>query len=326
MRTWKCEICGFIHNGEEPPNPCPACGADQDLFSLLEIRLESPVQVTTYSWQCGICDYLHYGTEPPGSCPVCSSPGNLFKPLQDEDLKSTYENNIHNVIIVGAGIAGITAAAEARRQSPNVDITILSREPAPPYFRLNLTRFLAGDVTEPELCLQSQQWFDLQRIVFLVADVTGVDRENHQVSSRDGRLFAYDRLGLANGAHPFIPPISGATREGVHVLRTREDAHAIVARLTSAKNVVCIGGGLLGLETAGALARHGLNVTVVEGFTWLLPRQLTSPAGGLLKQRLETQGIMVCCGVQIMEITGDESVHGVLLDNGVELLLVLGLF
>jgi len=319
MKTWKCEICGYIHNGEGPPSPCPICGADQCLFSLMEIRSESPAQVRADTWQCGICDYLHQGSEPPQSCPVCGSPANLFSPLAGKQAVPTNNTAIRRIIIMGAGIAGITAAAEARRSSPDVAITILSREPAPPYYRLNLTRFLAGDVSESELCLQPHQWFDEQHIEFLVADAIAVDRENRQVRLRDGRLFVYDRLVLANGAHPFIPPLPGATREGVHVLRIRDDANAIMARRASARNVVCIGGGLLGLESAAALARHGLYVTIVEGFAWLLPRQLTPPAGRLLQQRLEAQGIKVYCGVQVMELTGDESVHGVLLSCGDEL-------
>lgn len=319
MKAWKCEICGYIHNGEEPPSLCPVCGADQDLFSLMEIRSENLLPATADTWQCGICDYLHRGPEPPESCPVCSSPAILFKPLAGEPPGATFKTDIRHVVILGAGIAGVTAAGEARRNSPDVAITLLSREPAPPYFRLNLTRFLAGETTEPEMRMQPQGWFDEQRIDFLMADATGVDRHNRQVRLRDGQMLTYDRLILANGAHPFIPPLPGATREGVHVLRTREDANAIMARFASVKNVVCIGGGLLGLETAGALRRHGLNVTVVEGFDWLLPRQLTPPAGRLLQQRLEAQGLMVRCGVQVMEITGDESVHGVLLHNGDEL-------
>ncbi|GFE60691.1 FAD-dependent oxidoreductase [Geobacter sp. AOG2] len=319
MKAWKCEICGYIHNGEGPPSPCPVCGADQGLFSLMEIQREIAIPATSGAWQCGICDYLHQGPEPPASCPVCGSPGNLFRPQAGKHPNSTYNTDIRHVIILGAGIAGITAAGEARRSSPDVKITVLSREPAPPYFRLNLTRFLAGDIKESEICMRPQQWFDEQHIDFLVADATGLDREKRQVCLRDGRTLAYDRLVLANGAHPFIPPLPGATREGVHVLRTREDANAILARLVSVKNVVCIGGGLLGLESAGALARHGLNVTVVEGFSWLLPRQLPPRAGLLLQQRLESQGLIVRCGVQVMELTGDESVHGVLLNNGEEL-------
>ena len=169
------------------------------------------------------------------------------------------------------------------------------------------------------MSLQPKAWFEEQRIDFLVAEVTGVDRENRRLLLRDGGVLEYDRLVLTNGAHPFIPPIPGTTREGIHVLRTRQDANAILARLHFVKQAVCIGGGLLGLETAGALARQGLEVTVVEGFDWLLPRQLTPPAGRLLQQRLEAQGIAVCSGVQVMELTGDESVRGVLLSDGREL-------
>ena len=132
MTAWKCEICGYIHNAEDPPGFCPVCGASQDLFSVLLTRPETPAPVAAGTWQCGICDYKHRGAEPPGSCPVCSAPGTLFEPLLDESTDTRCAAEIRRVVIVGAGIAGVTAAGEARRQAPDVKITLLSREPAPP--------------------------------------------------------------------------------------------------------------------------------------------------------------------------------------------------
>ena len=319
MTTWQCEVCGYIHSGDKAPVSCPVCGAEQELFHVLEILRESPLPVRSDTWQCGICDYLHQGAEPPVNCPVCGAQANLFTPRLDSGTPAAHPSDIRRLVVLGAGIAGLTAATEARRQSTEAAITLVSREAPHPYYRLNLTRFLAGEVPEENLLIQPPHWYEEQRIEIMTAEATSIDRDHRRIHLRDGRQLAYDRLVLANGAHPFIPPIPGATREGVQVLRTLEDAHTILRRLTHGKRVVCIGGGLLGLETAGALARRGATVTVVEGFAWLLPRQLTPRAGKLLQERLEAQGLTVSCGVAVRELTGDESVRGVLLENGEEL-------
>lgn len=316
MKTWKCEVCGHIHRGVEPPLSCPICGADQDCFSLLEIRTEHKEAAETDVWQCGVCNYLHRARTIPEFCPVCSATGNMFSPLHSGGTPELSAKDIHRIVILGGGIAGLSAATEARRISPNALITLVSREQSLPYYRLNLTRFLAGEVAEDELQIQSQKWFTEQSIDFIAAEATAIDREQRLVRLRNGSHVAYDRLVLANGAHPFIPSFPGATRNGVGVLRTVEDARAILKFLTPGFTVVCIGGGLLGLETAGALARQGAAVTVTEGFGSLLPRQLPPVAGNMLQQHLEKRGVTVICGDKITELVGDESVRGVLLESG----------
>ncbi len=316
MKTWKCEVCGYIHNGDEPPFFCPICGADMDCFSILEISAERREHAPVSVWQCGVCSYLHRSTDQPLICPVCSATGNLFSPLHDAGVPVPGDTDIRRIVVLGGGIAGLTAAAEARRQSPRAEITLVSRERPLPYYRINLTRLLAGDITEEELEIQPHQWFEEQGIVCISVEATSIDREQRQVHLRDGRQLGYDRLVLANGAHPFIPPFPGVTRDGVCVLRTIEDARIIQLRLIPGIRVVCIGGGLLGLETAGALVRQGASVSVVEGFPSLLPRQLPLRAGNMLQQRLEAQGIAVLCGETVKELVGDESVQGVLLESG----------
>lgn len=319
MKTWKCEVCGYIHTGDEPPFSCPVCGSGRECFSVFEISVEQKEPVTVFIWQCGVCNYLHHAMESPATCPVCSATGNLFAPLHPSEAPFVQSDDIQRIVVLGGGIAGLTAATEARRQSPHSAITLVSREQSLPYYRLNLTRFLAGDIAEEALQMQSHQWFEEQAIECLFAEATSIDREQRLVCLRDGRQLGYDRLVLANGAHPFIPPFPGATRDGVRVLRSIEDARAILLRLTPGIRIVCIGGGLLGLETAGALARQGATITVVEGFSSLLPRQLPPRAGNMLQQRLESQGLTVLCGETVKELAGDESVQGVLLDSGRQL-------
>jgi nitrite reductase (NADH) large subunit len=319
MKTWKCEVCGYIHSGAEPPRSCPVCGADGDCFSEFEIRVEHKEPVMSDVWQCGVCDYLHRALHPPAVCPVCSATQTLFAPLLAPSAHDMPTDTILRIVVLGGGIAGLTAATEARRQSPHSTITLVSREQSLPYYRLNLTRFLAGDVAEKELQIQTQQWFEEQVIDCIFDEATSIDRKQRFVQLRDGRRLEYDRLVLANGAHPFIPPFPGATRDGVCVLRTIEDARNILRRVTTGIRIVCIGGGLLGLETAGALARQGASVTVVERFASLLPRQLPPRAGIMLQQRLETQGLTLFCGETIKELVGDESVQGVLLESGLQL-------
>ena len=316
MKKWKCEVCGYIHSGDAPPHTCPICGVEQDCFCVIEITFETKEPVNTEVWHCPVCSYLHHAPTPPAICPICSASGSMFTPLHKDDAPVASSDDIKNIVILGGGIAGFTAATEARRQSPHALIILVSREQSLPYYRLNLTRFLAGDIKESELHIESAEWFEKHAVEYIYAEATSIDREQKQVHLRDGRQLGYDRLLLTNGAHPFIPPFPGATRDGVTVLRTLEDARAILLRLHPGINIVCIGGGLLGLETAGALVRQGAVVTVVEGFSSLLPRQLPPRAGNLLRQRLEADGMTVLCGETVKELVGDESVQGVMLESG----------
>jgi nitrite reductase (NADH) large subunit len=316
--TWKCDLCGYVHNGSDAPDFCPVCGADHSHFSPLTVRFGTQTVAQAEAWQCSICDHIADGSAPPETCPICGADTAMFHPHTTEQTIEAGQD-IEQVIILGAGIAGMTAAEEARRQSDRIKITLVSREMTLPYYRLNLTRFLAGEVTEGDLLIQHQDWFDTQKIDYLAGDAVDIDREAGTVQMRDGQALAYDRLVLANGAHPFIPPIPGASREGVMVLRTLENARALIKRLRPGCRAVCIGGGLLGLETAWALQQRGAEVTVLEGFGWLLPRQLPQPAGELLSHHLTQQGMTIRSSVQVKEFIGDDAVQGVLLESGEEL-------
>jgi nitrite reductase (NADH) large subunit len=220
---------------------------------------------------------------------------------------------------VGGGIAALTAAEHARSLSDRVAIRMVSREKELPYYRLNLTRFLSGEVGDDSLPIKDRAWFDENRIEWVQGDVVRLDRSGKSIRLHDGRELDYDRLVLANGSHPFLPPIPGFNRQRTYTFRTRADALAILEDAQAGARCVCIGGGLLGLETASALAARGARVVVLEGHKWLLPRQLPERAGRMLQEHLREAGVVVRCEARTKELVGDESVRAVELQDGSEL-------
>ena len=259
-------------------------------------------------WKCDVCGYEYRGSEPPEVCPQCGASRSQF---------NSNTSPAQRIVIVGAGIAGVSAAEAIRDDNSNATVTLLSDEAHLPYSRMNLTRYLAGEVSLDKLDLHPQSWYQENQIdLYLNSPVTELDPKQKIVRLADGREFAYDTLLLTNGARPFVPPITGAQTPGVQTLRTLEDANAILAAVAQPINVVCIGGGLLGLEVAGAISRRGAKVTVVESLAWLLPRQLDEPASHILQEKIEAMGIQVIIGARTQAFVGDGHVRSVQLEDG----------
>jgi nitrite reductase (NADH) large subunit len=218
---------------------------------------------------------------------------------------------------VGSGIAGVSAAETVRRVSPDSTITLIGTEGELPYYRLNLTRYLAGEIKRDALPIHPTNWFEEQGIE-LIRSVT-VDHINpatHSVLLSNGRELPYDRLILAAGSHPYIPSLEGVHLEGVFTLRTSVDADRLLARVQSGTRCICIGGGILGIETAGALARQKADVTLLESHEWLMPRQLNSRAAGVLERHLSSLGIRVIKKAQTRALLGETRLSGVALQDG----------
>ena len=221
------------------------------------------------------------------------------------------------VVIVGAGIAGVAAAESLRSAAPEAEITLVSKEAELPYYRLNLTRYLAGQLDPRALPIHPASWYQARRIrVLLGTEAAALDLQGHVVELQGGEKLPFDKLLLAAGAQPFIPPLAGTELAGVTTLRTVEDARAILAAARAGTRCVCIGGGLLGLETAAALARHGANVTLLESHDWLLPRQTNRRAGEILNRYVATAGITLRTKAATQAIVGDRRAEGVLLQQG----------
>ena len=273
------------------------------------------------AWRCLVCGFVHRGTEPPASCPVCGAGREDFEPVE-EDSPSSGDSNAPavkapGVVVIGAGIAGIAAVESLRAAAPEAEITLVSAETELPYYRLNLTRYLAGEVQRESLPIHPADWYQERNIRLLLGEeVRGLDLEGHAVELGNGKRIAFDKLLLAAGAHPFIPPIPGSDRERVTTLRTVEDADYLLKASACGARCVCIGGGILGLETAGALARRGAKVTLLESHGWLLPRQLNERAGEILGDHARRMGIALRNKAKTREILGEAGASGVLLEDG----------
>jgi nitrite reductase (NADH) large subunit len=323
-KAWCCTVCGYVHRGTEPPEVCPVCGAPADLFQVQAESVQTSAPTNSKQWRCAVCGYVHNGLVAPRECPVCGATADCFEPVIKLGTESAETPAIAEgamkVVIIGAGIAGISAAESLRTVSPTADISLLSKETELPYYRLNLTRLLAGEIGEQDLPIHPADWYKERKIQLRQGvEVTTFCTDKHYVELDGGEQLPFNKLLLAVGAHPFFPPIPGADLQGVTSLRTVGDALNILMACRAGAKCVCIGGGLLGLETAGGLARQGADVTLLEGFDWLLPRQLNRRAGELLAEFVATAGIKLKTKAMTTEIVGPGCVQEVLLNDGTRL-------
>ena len=220
-------------------------------------------------------------------------------------------------VIVGNGLAGTMAAKSLRELDASVEIEIIAEEGYPYYPRPNLIEYAAGTLPYERLFPFPANWNERQNIVVrLGTPVVRINPAAGTVVTRDGRTSAFDRLLLANGSTAVIPPVKGADKQGVFVLKTLADAQSILDALTTRRRVAVLGGGLLGLEIARALKTRGAEVSVSEFFDRLLPRQLDPSGAALLRAQVEQLGISVRLGASAEEITGDAEASGLRFHDG----------
>ncbi|MBU0991974.1 MAG: FAD-dependent oxidoreductase [Proteobacteria bacterium] len=315
--AWRCTVCGYIHRGTEPPESCPVCGAPRKFFEPFAESVEEETETPSNQWRCLVCNYDHSGDTPPEKCPVCGASKKKFERISAKIRTTDDTGKDMNVVVIGGGIAGVAAVEAMRQVSQKADITLISKESHLPYFRLNLTRLLAGEIKSDRLPVHPESWYSENRITLIKgAEASDISLTQKQVKVPDGSVYPFDKLILTAGAHPFIPPYPGINREGVTPLRTIDDASYIKAEASKAESVVVVGGGILGLETAGAIVKYAKKVTVIEGFDYLMPRQLPRKAAARLETLLAGMGINLKTGAEIKELAGDERVKGVILKTG----------
>jgi nitrite reductase (NADH) large subunit len=205
------------------------------------------------------------------------------------------------LVVVGNGMAALACLEEIYRRGgpPQADfeVTVFGAEREVNYNRILLSDVLSGKKTGEEIVLNPLAWYAERGIrLHLGEPVAHLDVENRTVRSAGGIEAAYDRLLLAMGSVPFIPPIKGVEKPGVFTYRSLEDVRVIRDRASRSQHALVIGGGLLGLEAARALAELGLEVTVAHLMDRLLEMQLDGPAAAILRRQIEELGIRVLLG------------------------------
>lgn len=211
------------------------------------------------------------------------------------------------LVMIGNGMAGVRTIEELLKLAPDLyDITVFGAEPHPNYNRILLSPVLAGEQTIDEIILNPIEWYQEHGITLhLGKKVVDVDRRRRVVTAEDGTTASYDRLLIATGSNPFIPPVPGKDLEGVVAYRDIKDTNTMIQAAQRYKHAVVVGGGLLGLEAANGLMLRGMQVTVVHIAPWLMERQLDEVAGKMLQKSLEDRGLKFMIGAHTAALIGD---------------------
>lgn len=197
------------------------------------------------------------------------------------------------IVVVGNGMVGHHFVDQMLQSEVSAKITVIGAETRPAYDRVHLSEVFAGK--EPsDLAMTTREFYVENGVDAIFGDgVTDIDREGKQVITESGRKFDYDKLVLATGSYPFVPPIKGSERKECLTYRTIDDLGEIKAHAKESKKGVVVGGGLLGLECANALQNLGLETHVVEFAPGLMGVQLDEGGSQMLRRKIEALGVHV---------------------------------
>ncbi len=210
------------------------------------------------------------------------------------------------VVIIGNGIAGVTACRAIREKSPDVRISLVSSENTPAYSAPVLAYYLGGDVPRTRLFIRRSE--DYSGIdVHFGRKVTGLDFKARKVLI-DGQSLDFDSLVLATGASPSMPAVKGIGLKGVFTFKTLADIDGLAAQRP--KKVVVAGAGPVGIEAAVALKKMGAEVTLIAT-RWILPRAFDDRPAGMVQKVLEANGVKVVNHERVQSIEGEDRVRGV---------------
>jgi nitrite reductase (NADH) large subunit len=230
-----------------------------------------------------------------------------------------YDRAIVSVVVIGNGIAGVTAADFIRRGHPDCEIHLVGRESHVLYNRMGISRLVYGRSAMQGLYLLPEQWYDEHGVVaWLNTVATRINLRSRQVLLGTGDSLPYDRLILAMGASAAVPQIPGLDRPGSFVLREAGDAMRMraYAQHHGSRRAVVAGGGLLGLEAAYALHQLGLQVTVLERGKRLLSRQIDPRCSEIVAAHFARAGITIVGQAETAHVVGRPAVIGAVLKDG----------
>ena len=234
-----------------------------------------------------------------------------------------------SLVVIGNGMVGqnFLTSLMANPGKDNFHVTTFCEEPRPAYDRVHLSEFFSGK-TAADLSLVEDGFFNDNGITIHLADKAAtIDRANKTVTSAKGVTISYDKLVLATGSYPFVPPVPGHDRKHCLVYRTIEDLEAMKTAALTSKVGVVVGGGLLGLEAAKALTDLGLETHVVEFAPRLMAVQLDEGGGAMLRHKIEALGVKVHTSKNTSQIIdGDQRIHKMCFADGEELETDLILF
>lgn len=280
-----------------------------------ETVVASPLYKHHYSLQTGRC--LEDTGESVNVYPVRAMDGRVWVSVEPQRVERPGRRRL---IVVGNGMAGMRTVEELLRLAPDAyDITVFGAEPHGNYNRMLLSPVLAGEQQPQDIILHGPEWYAEHRVTLHTEDpVVEIDRRRRLVRSAQGVEAGYDRLLLATGSSPIVLPIPGKSFPGVVTFRDLADVDSMLRATRQYRRAAVIGGGLLGLEAANALAKRGMDVTVVHLLPTLMERQLDAPAAALLRASLEARGLRFRMPAKTVAVLGGNRATGLRFEDGSE--------
>lgn len=219
---------------------------------------------------------------------------------------------MQNIVIIGAGQAGLQAVVTLRSEGFDGVVTLVGSEPYAPYQRPPLSKgYLLGKTDRPRLFLKPENYYAGACTLKTGVAVTAIDRAAHTVQLGNGEILPYDALLLATGTRARPLDVPGAELSGVHMLRSIADVDALRPQVTAGQRCVIVGGGYIGLEVAAVAAQHGLDVTLIEFQERVLARSVSPLVSDYFEALHRAHGVRLVMGTAVEAFEGDGMLRGV---------------
>lgn len=206
-------------------------------------------------------------------------------------------------VILGNGAAGISAAEKLRQLDEKAEITVISIEDTPVYTKFMLPDYIGGKISKDRLILRNLKYYDENRInLMLETRVESINTKNKRIKLASGIDIEFDKLLVAVGGSPVVPNIEGLKDSNFFTINSIKDANNIKEKAVEGGKAVIVGAGLTGIETAFALKRLGMKVTLVEREPRILPQQLDSVSADFLVEEIGRQGIEVLLSKNVQRV------------------------
>lgn len=225
-----------------------------------------------------------------------------------------------NIVIIGNSAAMVGAVEAIRKYDKNSKIIVISDEKYHVYSRPLISYYLGNSVSEDKMIYRNKDFYKKNNVeTILGIKAVSIDENKKEVYLENGDCIRYDRLLIATGGKPIVPPIEGLNKKNVHTFIKLDDAKKLKNSVKPGSKAVIVGGGLIGFKAAEGLHELGVDVTIVELADRILSAILDCEGATIVSQRLKDDGIKIITGTTVDKVLGDEYVKGVLLKNGQEL-------
>jgi len=226
-------------------------------------------------------------------------------------------------LIIGSSHAGLSAMNAIRLQDKEGALTMITREKVLPYSPTILPYVVSGKTPQDGVFLRDDAYFEENHATFMKGrEVTAIDTGANRVTLDSGEEITYEKLLIATGASPSVPPIQGLSDTSFHVLRTLEDAVSIRKAMKENLSAIILGAGLIGMHAAENLSEAGMEVTVLEMLPQVLPGYFDAEASGMIQKVFSDNGVRILTGNAVTHVTSsnnNKKVCVVSLENGLDL-------